>query len=240
MNNLRFLPSVEKLLQNPEAAELILEFGRALTLDAIHHEMDVLRRDAGSGKPIPAETPILDQTREILETWTAPTLEPVINATGLILHTNLGRAPLSEAALENVKKESLGYCTLEFDLNSGKRGSRSVHADNLLRRITGAEAALVVNMGGYNTLCELLSLKKVSLVVPREQPRLEQTIRAKILAQRGLADFIPWNSLAPDLLHERIEALLSNREAYLEKIEAFPMTGLNVIRNRLAAFREAH
>lgn len=170
MNNLRFLPSVEKLLQNPEAAELILEFGRALTLDAIHHEMDVLRRDAGSGKPIPAETTILDRTREILETWTAPTLEPVINATGVILHTNLGRAPLSEAALENVKKESLGYCTLEFDLNSGKRGSRSVHADNLLRRITGAEAALVVNNNAGAVLLALSALaRRKNVIISRSQ-----------------------------------------------------------------------
>jgi L-seryl-tRNA(Ser) seleniumtransferase len=170
MNNLRSIPSVEKLLQISEAADLILEFGRALTLDAIHHELNELRRDAGSGQPILAETTILDRTREILETWTAPTLEPVINATGVILHTNLGRAPLSEAALENVKKVIQGYCTLEFDLTSGKRGTRSVHAENLLRRITGAEAALVVNNNAGAVLLALSALaRRKNVIISRSQ-----------------------------------------------------------------------
>jgi L-seryl-tRNA(Ser) seleniumtransferase len=170
MNNLRSIPSVEKLLQTPEAADLIFEYGRELTLDAIHHQLDALRADAGNGQSIPTEKAILNRTRETLETWTAPTLEPVINATGVILHTNLGRAPLSEAALENLKKISLGYCTLELDLNSGKRGSRSVHEENLLRRITGAEAALVVNNNAGAVLLALSALaRRKNVIISRSQ-----------------------------------------------------------------------
>ena len=170
MNNLRSIPSVEKLLQTPEAADLLLEFGRALTLDAIHHELDALRADANGDQSIPTDITILERTREIMETWTAPTLEPVINATGVILHTNLGRAPLSEAALENMKKVGLGYCTLEFDLDRGKRGSRTVHAESLLCRITGAEAALVVNNNAGAVLLALSALaRRKNVIISRSQ-----------------------------------------------------------------------
>jgi L-seryl-tRNA(Ser) seleniumtransferase len=94
---------------------------------------------------LPGRDALLQAIQRTLQTWTAPTLQAVINAAGVILHTNLGRAPLSQAALLAVQNVSQGYSTLEYDLKSGKRGSRLVHAEALLTRLTGAQAALVVN-----------------------------------------------------------------------------------------------
>lgn len=100
-----------------------------------------------------------------------------------------------------------------------------------------AEAELVISMGGYNTVCEILSMKKNSLIIPRETPRLEQTIRAKILQDRGLVSYLPWSELSPETLHERITTMLDNANEQKRRISDFPMTGLDVMRSRLEAFR---
>ncbi len=100
-----------------------------------------------------------------------------------------------------------------------------------------AEADLVISMGGYNTICEVLSLKKNSLIIPREDPRMEQRIRAEILKAKGLADFIPWGELSPQSLHHKISQLLHSPEEQQERVQSFAMTGLEVMRSRLEAFR---
>ena len=94
----------------------------------------------------------------------------VINATGVILHTNLGRAPLSAAAMEAVRLAGAGYTTLEYDLEKGTRGSRAVHAEGLLRRLTGAEAALVVNNNAAAVLLALSALaRRQRVIISRTQ-----------------------------------------------------------------------
>lgn len=100
-----------------------------------------------------------------------------------------------------------------------------------------ASADLVVSMGGYNTVCEILSQRKVSLIVPRETPRQEQLIRARVLKSKGLADYLPWRELEPKALRLRIEALLSDPEPYALAVRNFRFTGLEVMRQRLAAFQ---
>jgi predicted glycosyltransferase len=100
-----------------------------------------------------------------------------------------------------------------------------------------AQSDLIISMGGYNTVCEILSLKKVSLIIPRESPRLEQLIRARLLHERGLADYLKWNELSPGALLGRITALLENPKPYEEAIANVPMTGLDFMRTRLAEFR---
>jgi L-seryl-tRNA(Ser) seleniumtransferase len=97
--------------------------------------------------------------------WTRPTLLPVINATGVLLHTNLGRAPLSPAAISMMDAVSRNYSTLEFDLATGKRGSRLLHAEALLQRLTGAEAAVVVNNNAAAVLLVLSALAGSKRVV---------------------------------------------------------------------------
>ncbi len=108
--------------------------------------------------PIPNQ--LLSQSANTLQTWTAPTLIPLINASGVVLHTNLGRAPLSRAALQAAQDVSLGYSNLEFDLAKGKRGSRLLHAEELLQRLTGAEAALVVNNNAAAVMLALSALAR--------------------------------------------------------------------------------
>ncbi len=99
-------------------------------------------------------------------------------------------------------------------------------------------ADAVVTMGGYNTTCEILSLGKPSLVVPRETPRLEQRIRAEILSRRGLLEYLPWAELSPDAIRRKLARLLGDPAPYRGAMSRFPFTGLSVISDRLTAFRE--
>ena len=170
MIRLRDLPSVELLLQS--AGRLIESYGRPLTLDAIRLALDETRarfkQDPEAG--LPSTDVILDQAESHLTTWTNATLQPVINATGVILHTNLGRAPLSEATLHAMEAASRDYSNLEYDLTKGQRGSRLVHAESVLKRLTGAEAALVVNNNASAVLLVLSALaNKKRVIISRTQ-----------------------------------------------------------------------
>lgn len=145
-------------------------FGRPLTLQALRQTLDQIRSSYEAGQNIPDQVVLLEMTQHLLSTWTAPTLLPVINATGVILHTNLGRAPLSQAALQAVAQAARGYSNLEYDLEKGKRGSRLVHAETLLQRLTGAQAALVVNNNAAAVMLVLSALaRRRSVVIARSQ-----------------------------------------------------------------------
>ena len=139
----RAIPAVESLLQHPQTAQLILQYGRPLVLECIRFVLADMR--SGAEAEIPPADDLLDLVTQRLEGWLKPSLLAVINATGVILHTNLGRAPLSDEAVAALVQASCSYSTLEFDLELGERGSRSSHVEELLLRLTGAEAALVVN-----------------------------------------------------------------------------------------------
>ena len=165
MTSLRDLPSVEQLLQTPRVADLATVYGRPLTLDALRFSLDEARGAAKSGVDLPPRDSLIARAACLLAGWTRPTLLPVINATGVILHTNLGRAPLSRAASEAMTSAALGYSNLEFDLSTGKRGSRTAHAESILQRLTGAEAALVVNNNAGAVLLILSALAKGKRVV---------------------------------------------------------------------------
>jgi predicted glycosyltransferase len=115
-------------------------------------------------------------------------------------------------------------------------GVRTHHFFRHMERIFAA-ADLVVSMAGYNTVCEILSQGTVALLVPRETPRREQSIRAEILSRRHLAEYIPWNALCPRLMRQKIELLLEQSEPYREAMAGFALTGLRRIRARLKAFR---
>ncbi|MCX6038750.1 MAG: L-seryl-tRNA(Sec) selenium transferase [Chloroflexi bacterium] len=170
--NLRGLPSVEQLLQTQMASELIASYGRPLTLQAIRSTLDEVRRlvSKSSEATLPDREILLTQAASLLHLWTAPTLLPVINASGVILHTNLGRAPLSTAAIQSMDAVSRGYSNLEFNLETGKRGSRLIHAETLLQRLTGAEAAVVVNNNAAAVLLVLSALaNKKRVIVSRSQ-----------------------------------------------------------------------
>jgi len=172
MTTLRDLPSVEELLQTKTAAELIARFGRPLTLTAIRETLDKIRARFSSGAitVLPLHDLILAQTDALLSAWLKPTLRLVINATGVILHTNLGRAPLSDAAIRAMDLASRGYSTLEYDLEKGTRGSRLIHAESVLQKLTGAESAMVVNNNASAVLLVLSALaNKRRVIISRSQ-----------------------------------------------------------------------
>ncbi len=172
MNRLSSLPSVERILQSEGGLELTERYGRPLTLDAIRQALDEARGDlkAEPAAMSPELKVIISQAEAHLSAWTTASLKPVINATGVILHTNLGRAPLSKATLVAMDAAARGYSNLEFDLETGKRGERWIHSETALLALTGAEAALVVNNNASAVLlvlCALAARKRV--VIARSQ-----------------------------------------------------------------------
>ncbi len=169
-SHLRQLPSVERVLQSQAARQWMATFGRPLTLEATRYVLEEARAGALSGQDIPDERALLQSIEAQLRTWTTPTLLPVINATGVILHTNLGRAPLSQEALAATVAVATAYSNLEYDLEQGRRGSRLWHAENLLKRLSGAEAALVVNNNAAAVLLILSALaRRRKVVIARSQ-----------------------------------------------------------------------
>jgi L-seryl-tRNA(Ser) seleniumtransferase len=170
MVSLRDLPSVDQLLQGAQVQEWIVAYGRPLTVEAIRSALNQARARFAQTGDLPNSVAILQVAQNILEKWITPTLLPVINATGVVLHTNLGRAPLSQAALFAAQSVSAGYSTLEYDLERGQRGSRLIHAEALLQRLTGAEAALVVNNNAASVLLILTALaRRRGVVIARSQ-----------------------------------------------------------------------
>jgi L-seryl-tRNA(Ser) seleniumtransferase len=136
----RQLPSVDRLLHQPAVQELLQTAPRGAVLAAVRESLDAARTRR-AGPPDRWEEDI----RERLVRRTGPGLQPVLNATGVVLHTNLGRAPLAPAAIEAMTSVAGGYSNLELDLSSGSRGSRGDHCRAPLRTATGAEDGLVVN-----------------------------------------------------------------------------------------------
>ena len=157
-NEFASLPSVDKLLNTRAVRELAPKYGRELTTAAIRASLADARREIQSGGHGPSQQALLSVISERLEAWGRPTLRPAINATGVIIHTNLGRSPLCADALAAMVAVGEGYSNLEYDLPAGRRGSRYVHAEELLCRLTGAESALVVNNNAAAVLLTLTAL----------------------------------------------------------------------------------
>ncbi len=170
---LRALPSVEELLSHPIAALLVERFSRPQVLEAVRTAVDGARRsilaDVSPGRfsvewasgalggPAASEA-LLAEAAALLDAWAQPSLRRVVNLSGVVIHTNLGRSALSERAVERVVEVARTYCNLEYDLKSGTRGTRESHVEALLKRVTGAEAAFAVNNNAGATLLLLMAL----------------------------------------------------------------------------------
>ncbi|MGE5357770.1 MAG: L-seryl-tRNA(Sec) selenium transferase [Bacteroidales bacterium] len=163
----RIIPSIEQLRQRPALRALEETYGRDAVVAALREEADALRVQLASAEQGVAGLPAdRDAASTHLEAAVArrlratihASLDRVVNATGVIIHTNLGRAPLADRALERVLAVARGYTNLEYDLVAGSRGRRDAHATALLSRLTGAEAALVVNNNAAATLLILAAL----------------------------------------------------------------------------------
>lgn len=163
----RLLPSLDELLRHPVIEALVQHEGRSATIAAARAALEQLRTDITAGKLDEAQLGSrLDElprtVEQRLRQSLAFSLRPVINATGVILHTNLGRAPLSRAALEHIAEVSQGYSNIEFNLGTGERGQRDVHLDRLFAELLNTTerevATIVVNNNAAAVLLALNSL----------------------------------------------------------------------------------
>ena len=164
------LPSVDRLLSGERASALIARYGRAATLEAGRDSLTLARASlqGGDGAP-PDEAALLAVAETALARLFQPSLRPVFNLTGTVLHTNLGRAPLPREAAEAVARVLTEASNLEYDLATGKRGERDDHIEPLVCRLTGAEAATIVNNNAAAVLLVLAAL----------------TARREVLVSRG-------------------------------------------------------
>ncbi len=167
-NLLRQLPSVDSLLGRDEAAALIGKYGREAVVAAVRSAIDGTRRmilggETSEGTRLPEA--ILARAGASLEGRFARTLRRAINATGILMHSGLGRAMLSQDARDALDEATHGYCTLALDIDSGRRGQRDAHVAALLREITGAEAATICNNNSAATVLVLNTLARGKEVI---------------------------------------------------------------------------
>ena len=158
MTQLRNLPSVERVLSHPQVKPLSERFSHQWVVSLVRQRLEEARSLARSGKGVPALEEIAASVAERAQSLGQAWPQPLINATGVIIHTNLGRAPLSPEAMDAMLQVARGYSNLELELAEGKRGSRQAHAQPLLCYLTGAEAALVVNNNASAVLLALTAL----------------------------------------------------------------------------------
>jgi L-seryl-tRNA(Ser) seleniumtransferase len=155
----RDIPSIEQLRQRPSLQKLETRYGREAIVRALRAETESVRARIVEGQPFADIGEAIEAAvPSRLQSEIAPSLVTVINATGVIVHTNLGRAPLSEAAIAAVAAVAAGYSNLEYDLERGTRGNRDQHAQRLLCQVTGADAAVVVNNNAAATLIVLAAV----------------------------------------------------------------------------------
>lgn len=203
----RALPSIERLLQTADGRALADGRPRGLVVDALREALTAARDSIGRGEAPPGPQAVLADARARLEGMFEPSLRSVINATGVILHTNLGRAPLSRAAIAAMEGVASGYSTLEYDLEVGQRGSRHLHVADLLKRVTGAEDAVVAN---NNASAVLLAL--AALASGRE-----------VVISRGQLVEIGGGFRIPDVLHQsgaRLVEVGTTNRTYVEDYAA--------------------
>jgi L-seryl-tRNA(Ser) seleniumtransferase len=174
MASARHIPSIDALLKRAALIDAIAREGQPRVTAALRAAADQLRQSFADDERATRDAPLTDEGQrpeqmdgEAVARWieqaalsrltadAAPSLRRVINATGVILHTNLGRAPLAQVALDRIRDAATGYANLEYDLDAGARGHRHVHAESRLLALTGAEAALVVNNNAAATMLVL-------------------------------------------------------------------------------------
>ncbi len=168
-NPYRLLPKVDELLELEEIVALIEEHTRTVVLESIRIRLDRIRDRIRMGiteDELRMEVEgIVPGIRESVREFIKPSLCKVVNATGVVLHTNMGRAPLHPSALREVSVVAEGYSNLEYDLESGTRGSRYKHLEEILKRVTGAESAMVVNNNAAAVMLILSTVAKGKEVI---------------------------------------------------------------------------
>ena len=182
----RNLPSVDKLLSDERIRQLEQTYPHEWLLKLIRQQLEIERLSIGAGNKCRSPEEIAESVRAQVQVMESPSLHPVINASGVILNTNLGRAPLSRETLAAMDTVGRGYSNLEIDMASGKRGSRQVHIEALLCQLSGAEAALVVNNNASGVLLGLIALSR----------------RKEVIVSRGQAVEIGGGFRIPDVMRQ--------------------------------------
>lgn len=185
-SELRHLPSVDKVISDERIKQLEENYPHGLIVDIARQRLEQERLSITKGSPCSQVNEIVEDVVSRVKALTQPSLRPIINASGVILHTNLGRAPLSQEAIAAMDRASRGYCNLEFNLDTGVRGSRHVHVEQLLCQLSGAEAAMVVNNNAAAVLLVLTVLAK----------------RKEVIVSRGEAVEIGGGFRIPDVMRQ--------------------------------------
>jgi L-seryl-tRNA(Ser) seleniumtransferase len=199
---LRKLPKADRLLDAAERAGLVARLGHGAVMEAVRGEIERARREVLAGGPCPAAAVIERALLARLAVAQKGSLRAVVNATGVIVHTNLGRAPLSAETQEAMRLAAAGYTNLEYDLEAGERGDRYGHAEAPLCRLTGAEAAVVVN---NNASAVMLALAALMGSRPSGDAPVEGT--PEVVVSRGQLVEIGGGFRIPDVLRRSGAAL---------------------------------
>jgi len=234
----RKLPKTDRLLAAAERGGWLARIGHPGVIAAIREELDRHRASVLAGSPCPPAERIEEALLARLAREASGSLIPVVNATGVVIHTNLGRAPLSAAALSAMADVARGYVSLEYDLEAGERGDRYDHAGAALCRLTGAEAAVVVNNNAAAVLLALAALVEAPPSGAPPSPQPSPTLRAgegerpSVVVSRGQLVEIGGGFRIPDVLGRSgatlVEVGTTNR-TYLEDYEAAIGPGTRVL-----------
>ena len=182
----RKLPGVDKLLSEEKIKQLAGSYTHELLVDVIRRRLEIERQWIMDGNKCRSVDEIINSITDSLKHLESPSLRTVINATGVVLHTNLGRASLSKEAIATMNEVAGSFSNTEFDLDSGRRGSRNVHLEQILCQLSGAEAALVVNNCASAVLLSLTALAN----------------RKEVIVSRGEAVEIGGSFRIPDVMRQ--------------------------------------
>ena len=217
----RDLPSVDSVLGAGPVAGVAESYSREWLVGLVRRELDQARKRVRQGDAAPSALELAQAVNHQVQLVDRVEPRPVINATGVIIHTNLGRAPLSEAATEAIRQAAQGYSDLEFDLDSGRRSSRQAHLRTLLAQLTGAEAALAVNNNASALLLGLSALAagKEVIVSRGEAVEIGGGFRIPDVLRQSGADLIDVGTTNRTYLRD-YEAAITGNTAALLKVHA--------------------
>jgi L-seryl-tRNA(Ser) seleniumtransferase len=223
--DLRRLPRTDQMIEAAERAGLVRRLGHGPVVEGIRGAIEELRQAVRAGGTLPAPEAVEAGILARLEEAALGSLRPVVNATGVVIHTNLGRAPLSFETLAAMRQAGERYTTLEYDLGTGVRGDRYGHAEGPLARLTGAEAALAVN---NNAAAVMLALAALMEAAPEGAPaagdgRDSVSCPPEVIVSRGQLVEIGGGFRVPDVLRRSGAALVevgTTNRTYLRDYEA--------------------
>lgn len=223
--DLRRLPRTDQMIEAADRAGLVRRLGRGQVVEGIRAAIEELRQTVRAGGTLPAPEAVEAGILARLEEAALGSLRPVVNATGVVIHTNLGRAPLSFETLAAMRQAGERYTTLEYDLGAGVRGDRYGHAEGPLARLTGAEAAVAVN---NNAAAVMLALAALMEAAPEGSPspaegREPASGAPEVIVSRGQLVEIGGGFRVPDVLRRSGAALVevgTTNRTYLRDYEA--------------------